>query len=92
MQHIKLFEEFINEETQFPAAHNIGDFVTFTPTAKQCEERMIEREPRFGSIARVSFSKAKVFYDILDDYFGEIFTDIDSSFIKPEEKLKLKEE
>ena len=88
---IKGYSEFINEETQFPSAHNIGDFVTFTPTAKQSDERMIEREPRFGNIVKVSFSKAKVFYDVLDDYFGEIFTDIDSSFIKPETNKKISE-
>jgi hypothetical protein len=89
MQHIKLFEEFINEKArQFPSAHDIGDFVSFVPSAKQCKDRMIEREYRYGMIVKVSFSSAKVFYDILDDYYSEIFPDIDSSFIRGEQKIK----
>jgi len=85
---IKGYNEFLNEETQFPAAHNIDDLVSFVPSAKQCDDRMIEREYRYGTVVKVSFSKAKVFYDILDDYFGEVFPDIDSSFIKVEPKPK----
>ena len=51
------------------------------------EERCIEREERFRRVVKVSFTKAKVFYDILDDYYGDIFKMIDSSLIVPQKKL-----
>lgn len=92
MKNIPTFDDFILEgATEFPSAHSIDDQVDFVPSAKQCDDRKIAREYRFGTIVKVSFSKAKVFYDILDDYYGEIFTDVDSSFVKPIKKLKLKE-
>lgn len=91
MKKVKLFEQFLNEETSFPAGFAIDDMVEFTPTAKQAENRAITRDYRMGTIVKVSFSKAKVFYDILDDYYGEIFTNVDSSFVKPIEKLNLEE-
>ena len=92
MKNIPTFETFLNEGAmEFPSAHSIDDKVDFVPTAKQADERKITRDYRYGTIVKVSFSKAKVFYDILDDYYGEIFTNVDSSFVKPIKQLKLKE-
>lgn len=92
MKNIPTFENFLVEGAyEFPSAHSIDDKVDFVPSAKQCEDRAISREYRFGTIVKVSFSKAKVFYDILDDYYGDIFANVDSSFVKPIKQLKLKE-
>ena len=92
MKNIPTFENFLVEgATEFPSAHSIDDKVDFIPSAKQADDRKITREYRFGTIVKVSFSKAKVFYDILDDYYGDIFANVDSSFVKPIKQLKLKE-
>jgi len=39
----------------------------------------ISQQERFGTIVSVRFTKAKVFYDILDDYYGVIFKKVDFS-------------
>lgn len=69
------------EEATFPSQFGIDDQINFIPSAKQCEDMAIERSPRIGTIVGVRFSKAKVFYDVLDDYYGIIFTKLDSSFV-----------
>lgn len=38
-------------------------------------------EKRFGRIVSVKFTKSKVFYSILDDYYGIIFDDVDSCYV-----------
>jgi hypothetical protein len=92
MKNIPTFDNFLYEgATEFPSAYSIDDKVDFVPSAKQADDRKITRDYRFGTIVKVSFSKAKVFYDILDDYYGEIFTNVDSSFVKPIKQLKLEE-
>ena len=88
MKDLLKFEEFVNESVELPSAYKVDDNVTFVPSAKECEERCIEREERYGRVVKVSFTKAKVFYDILDDYYGDVFKMIDSSFIVPQKKLK----
>lgn len=82
MKHIQLFEEFINE-AEFPAQFAIDDNVIFTTGP--------DEEPRYGKVAKVSFTKAKVWYDILDDYTGTVIKEIDSVFIKPIVQNNLKE-
>lgn len=84
MKKVKLFEQFLNEETSFPAQFEIGEPVSFI-TAPGDDER-------WGSIVKVSFTKAKVFYDILDDYTSTVIADIDSVFVKTlKSKIKLEE-
>lgn len=84
MKKIKLFEQFLNEETQFPAQFEIGEPVSFITSPGDDE--------RWGSIVKVSFTKAKVFYDILDDYTSTVIADIDSVFVKTlKSKIKLEE-
>lgn len=86
MKHLKIYEEF-----NFPSAFAIDDEVWFVPSAKQAEERAITRSPGMGKIVMVHFSKAKVFYDVLDDYTGEVFAKLDSCFVSkdPEELEKM---
>lgn len=68
----------LNEEANFPAQHAIDDMVEFVPMFKQQEEHGITADIRDGIVVAVRFSKMKVFYDILDDYYGIIFPNIDS--------------
>jgi hypothetical protein len=84
MKHIKLYEDFLNEETQFPAQFEIDEAVSFI-TAPGDDER-------WGTIVKVSFTKAKVWYDILDDYTAQVIEDVDSSFVKTlKSDIKLEE-
>jgi hypothetical protein len=41
----------------------------------------VEQEEMCGTIVAVRFTKAKVFYDILDDYYCKVFTNVDSSYV-----------
>ena len=84
MKHIKIFEDFLNEETNYPAQFEIGESVSFKTNE--------EDEERWGSIVKVSFTKAKVFYDILDDYTSTVVENIDSVFVKSlKSDIKLEE-
>lgn len=74
MKHIKLFENFLNEETQFPAQFEIDEQVSFKTSEEDSE--------RWGTVVKVSFTKAKVWYDILDDYTATVIEDIDSVWVK----------
>jgi len=65
-------------EIEYPSQYEIGDHVRFYPRAKDLIRMAISDELRFGKIVAVRFTEAKVFYDILDDYYGEIFKDVDS--------------
>jgi hypothetical protein len=67
-------EAIVNEEVNFPAQFEIGEPVSFI-TAPGDDER-------WGSVVKVSFTKAKVFYDILDDYTSSVIGNIDSCFVK----------
>lgn len=80
MKHIKLFEEF-----NFPSQHAIDDMCDFIPMERHCELHGIDKESRFGKIVNVKFTKAKVFYDVLDDYLGVIFDMVDSAYVTSSE-------
>ncbi len=84
MARIKLFEQFVFE-AEFPSALDIDDCVSFVPMAHQAEEHAITREKRFGKVVAVRFTIAKVFYDVLDDYLGIIFKDVDSAMVEKSE-------
>jgi hypothetical protein len=65
----------------FDSKLSIDDLVTFTPMFKQAKKLGIKQEQMYGIVVAVRFTKAKVFYDILDDYYGKVFTDVDSSYV-----------
>ena len=76
----------------FDSKLNIDDLITFTPMFKQAKKMGIKQEEIDGTVVAVRFTKAKVFYDILDDYYGKVFTNVDSSYVnKIEVSKKLKE-
>lgn len=64
----------------FKSKHYIGDQVQFEPNNNQ---NLVASETKTGSIVAVRFTKAKVFYDICDDYYGIIFSEVDSSNVYP---------
>lgn len=63
---------------QFESALKIGQSVKFKPMQRHCETHSIKCENGFGVITAVKFTKAKVFYDIIDDYWGILFDGVDS--------------
>ena len=71
--------------------YSIDDSITFIPMFKQATEMGIAQEQMEGTIVSIRFTKAKVFYDILDDYYGRVFTNVDSSNVYPIQQLNLKE-
>lgn len=83
----KLLMQFVNEsiseDVNFPAAHGVGDNVQYVTGEGE--------ETRYGTVARVSFTKAKVWYDILDDVMGEVIEEIDSVFVSKIEQKELPE-
>lgn len=82
----------LNEEANFPAQHNIDDMVEFIPMYRHQQAQGISAEIRDGKVVAVRFSKAKVFYDILDDYYGIIFDNVDSSKVFAPKIVHLEEE
>ena len=75
----------------FDSKLSIDDLITFTPMFRQAKKMGIKQEEIDGTVVAVRFTKAKVFYDILDDYYGKVFTNVDSSYVnKIEVSKKLK--
>ena len=70
----------INEfkENMLPCGHAIGDEVTFVPMYRQQQKYGISAEQQYGTIIAVRFTKAKILYDIVDDYYGILFDNVDS--------------
>lgn len=62
----------------FFSNHSIDDEVEFVPMFRQQNELGISDEVREGKVIAVRFTKPKIFYDILDIYYGIIFKEVDS--------------
>lgn len=76
----------------FDSKLSIDDLITFTPMFKQAKKMGIKQEEMEGTIVAVRFTKAKVFYDILDDYYSKVFTNVDSSYVNKTEFFNKLEE
>ena len=76
MKHVKTLETFLFEENNYVAQCGVNDRVQYTTSP--------DEEPRHGIVARIAFTKGKVWYDILDDDQGEVIKEIDSIFVKEE--------
>ena len=78
-------EEFkkLNEEANFPAQFAIDDAVSFVPMFKHQQLYGISNDQLDGIVTAVRFSKAKVFYDIVDEYYGKLFDEVDSCKVTP---------
>lgn len=57
----------------------IEDEVDFVPMFRQQQEHGISDEIREGKVVAVRFTISKIFYDILDTYYGVIFKEVDSA-------------
>lgn len=79
MNHLHLFEEH-----NFPSLYKIGDNISFIPMFIHTNKYQISNEKRYGIITAVRFTKSKVFYDIVDDYNGYLFDNVDSSNVSNE--------
>lgn len=75
--------------TELNANFNIEDNVEFYPTHKQSQEMGIAQELISGKVISIKFTKAKVFYNILNDYHGIIFENIPSEKVFSTESMKL---
>ncbi len=69
--------------TEFPSALDIGDKVEFRPMYKHQQNHGIADVWGYGVIVAVRFTKAKVFYDVVDDYWGLLFDNVDSIKVRP---------
>ena len=66
----------------FESHFDIGQEVSFIPSSKQSRQLSITRDSGLGRIVAIRFTKAKVFYDVVDDYYGIIFQNLDSGFVE----------
>lgn len=62
----------------YPSAFAIDEFIAFNPQIFDTEEANWVR----GQIIGIEFTRAKVFYTIVDDYHGEVFKKVDSIRVK----------
>lgn len=74
------------KHTNFPSRYNIDDKVAFIPMYRHCKKLGIKKDESRGMIIAVRFTKTKVFYDILCEYYGIIFDNVDSSNIIEQKK------
>lgn len=65
----------------FDSKLSIDDVITFIPMFIQAKKMGIKQEEMRGIVVGIRFTKAKVFYDILDDYYGKVFANVDSSYV-----------
>jgi hypothetical protein len=70
----------------------IGQKILFMPMERHCNKYGIEKAKGYGTITAVKFTKAKVFYDIVDEYWGFLFDSVDSSNVFEIVKVELTEE
>lgn len=63
----------------FFSTHAIDENIEFIPMYHQQLKHGISNEKRYGMIVAVRFTKPKVFYDILDEYYATIFENVDSA-------------
>lgn len=76
----------------FDSKLNIEDSVEFIPMFRQAKKMGIKQEKLWGEVIAVRFTKAKVFYDVLDDYYGKVFKNIESSYVNEHKIFKKIEE
>lgn len=66
------------KEYKFSSLYTHDDRVQFRPMYLNQQEYGIADDWFYGRIVAIRFTKAKVFYDIVDDYRGYLFRDVDS--------------
>ncbi len=66
-----------------PCNLQIDEDVSYRPMNHQLMDLGLEDKWRDGRIVAVRFTKYKVFYDILDDYYAILFNTVDSTRVRP---------
>ena len=73
---------------EIETAFSIDELVDFHPMYKHLQEYGITTDIRMGTIVAIRITRAKVFYDVLDDYMGIIFSNVDSEKVHKTENNK----
>lgn len=68
---------------EYISSLEIGQSVKFTPMERHCRQYGIEKSSGYGTITAIKFTKAKVFYDVVSDYWGILFDTVDSANVQP---------
>ena len=77
------------EYNELPSSLQIDDNVVFVPMFWQQTEMGIADDKRYGKVVNIKFTKSKVFYDVLDDYYGKIFIEVDSAKVWRPKQLNI---
>lgn len=77
---------------QLESRFGIGEKVEFVPMFRHSQNMGIEQEEMSGEVIAIRFTKSKVFYDILDDYYAKVFDNVESSKVFVIEQIALKED
>lgn len=68
---------------EFTSRFEIEQKIVFRPMQRHCQKNAIQANALYGTIVAVTFTKAKVFYDIVDEYWGILFDRVDSANVAP---------
>lgn len=83
MKKDKSLKAIINPLNQFVSTFGIDDEVQVDYSVKErLQSDTVGKEPWIGQIVRVSFTKAKVFYDVLAFQDSQVYKNIDSINVK----------
>ena len=75
-------EQDENGNYLLPSQFIHDDEVQFRPMYRHRRRYGISDEWFIGTIVGIRFTKAKVFYDIVDDYYGRLYANIDSAKVR----------
>ena len=74
--------EKIKESYNFKSLYTFGNYIKFDAMERHKDKWGIVGTDLYGMIVGIRFTKAKVFYDVVDDYYGYLFDNIDSSKVE----------
>lgn len=68
-------------EVEHISPYKLGQTVMFKPTAWEAEDKSVEPSEGFGDIVSIRFTGEAIIYDIVDDYWGELWKDVPEDLI-----------
>ena len=76
--------------SNYSTSIDIDQRVDFRPNSRDCEAMCIDADNiHYGTVVGIRFTKAKVFYDCSCDYYGIVFRDIPSDYVRIPVNIKL---
>lgn len=73
-------------KTEFFSTYGINQRVIFSPMALHNKMWAVATDNEgYGTIIAIRFTESKVFYDIVDEYFGRLFEGVDSCLVHSDE-------